>query len=363
MEIAFRVDASIQIGIGHVMRCITLAESLKKNGHNCFFLCRSLQGDLTSLIQSKGFTLFLLKTDQEKVWQRYQSKNNNKYDDWLQVSWEIDAEQTEFVLKQFNVDWLIVDHYALDSKWEEKVAKFVKKIMVIDDLANRTHICNLLLDQTFGRKADSYSMLVPKTCEVICGSEYALLRPQFSELRHWSLQRREHPRLRKILISMGGVDKNNVSLRILKALTKCNLPNEIQVTVVLGFTSPWANSIRHQARLMPWETHVMIGVNDMANLMAQSDFAIGGAGSSSWERCCLGLPSITVILATNQIFISNVLLKAGASLSLNADQISKNLPLKISLIVNGMSVMSCAASSLVDGLGAGRVVDKLLRFQ
>jgi UDP-2,4-diacetamido-2,4,6-trideoxy-beta-L-altropyranose hydrolase len=141
------------------------------------------------------------------------------------------------------------------------------------------------------------------------------------------------------------------------------LPNDIEITVVLGFTSPWISSVLHQAKLMPWKTHVMIGVNNMADLMAESDIAIGGAGSTSWERCCLGLPSITITLADNQFFISDVLLKAGASLSLDADQIGDKLPLKIPLIVNKMLEMSHTASNLVDGLGVGRVVDKLLRFQ
>lgn len=361
MVIAFRVDASIQIGIGHVMRCITLAELLTEMGHSCFFLCRSFHGNLCALIRSKGFFVFLLKSNKKNEIKKSNSKQS-PYDNWLQVDWDVDAEETQVILKNFNVDWLIVDHYGLDYRWEIEVSRFVKKIMVIDDLADRSHLCNLLLDQTFGRVVDSYLELVPNNCEIICGSRYAILRSDFLRLRNLSLRKRNSPSLNKILITMGGADENNISLRVLKTLTKCNLPIDSQITVVLGPTSPWASSLIEQAKLMPWETRVMIGVKNMAELMVESDVAIGAAGSTSWERCCLGLPSIIVILADNQRLISKVLLDAGASLGLDLHEIEDKLPLILPMSLDKMINISCAASLMVDGLGAQRVINKMLRI-
>ena len=184
MQIAFRADASIQISTGHVMRCLTLAEELKRQGHDCFFICREHKGHLGDLIAEKGFSLHLLPTAESE----HASADFNWSDHarWLGVTWQRDAEQTRAILSNQPVDWLVVDHYALDIGWEQQTAEYAAQIMVIDDLADREHQCDLLLDQTFGRNAADYRPLVPKNCELLCGSQYALLRPEFAEFRPYS---------------------------------------------------------------------------------------------------------------------------------------------------------------------------------
>jgi len=185
--------------------------------------------------------------------------------------------------------------------------------MVIDDLADRPHDCDLLLDQSLGREAADYAGLLPPAATPLIGPGYALLRPEFARLRAASLARRERPVLRKLLVTMGGVDKDNATGRVLDALASCTLPDAVEITVVMGPQAPWLSEVRAQAAAMPVPTKVLVGVRDMAALMAESDLAIGGGGMTSIERCVLGLPTIIVIQAENQIRQAKDLERAGAA--------------------------------------------------
>ncbi|NHI01617.1 UDP-2,4-diacetamido-2,4,6-trideoxy-beta-L-altropyranose hydrolase [Oceanimonas sp. MB9] len=355
MRIVFRADASIQIGTGHVMRCLTLAEELTRQGHECLFICREHKGHLGDFIREKGFVLHLLYSSNEKQ-HAPDTLNWNTHAKWLGVSWQQDAEQTLSTLIQQPVDWLVVDHYALDARWEQLVAKYTKHIMVIDDLADRLHQCDMLLDQTFGRQSVDYREWVPANCELLCGSQYALLRPEFAELRHYSLQRRAKPELHSLLITMGGVDKDNITGQVLDALRESTLPHYCKITVVMGSTAPWLEAVKQQAETMPWPTEVKVGVRNMAQLMAESDLAIGAAGATAWERCCLGLPSIQVIVAKNQLWIARALNKVRAAFLLN--NIS-SVHDAISYTIKSLSSMSHESQKVTDGKGALKVFEKM----
>lgn len=362
MRITFRADASIQIGTGHVMRCLTLAEELKRQGHECLFICREHNGHLGELIAAKGFSLHLLPVGDEAE-QASSKLNWNAHATWLGVTWQQDAEQIRAILSNQPVDWLVVDHYALDIGWEQQAAEVADRIMVIDDLADREHQCNLLLDQTFGRSAADYRALVPDNCELLCGSQYALLRPEFAELRPYSLQRRQQPALRQLLITMGGVDKNNVTGQVLEALRDSELPADCNIVVVMGATAPWLEAVKQQAETLPWPTEVKAGVNNMAQLMADSDLAIGAAGATSWERCCLGLPTVMMVLADNQRYAAHLLTKAGAvrELLLGYD-LSYDLGIlikKFSGVEKSLESTVDHASNITDGKGCERIVSKI----
>ncbi|MDP5290703.1 UDP-2,4-diacetamido-2,4,6-trideoxy-beta-L-altropyranose hydrolase [Oceanimonas sp. CHS3-5] len=362
MNIAFRADASIQIGTGHVMRCFTLAEELKRQGHECLFICREHKGHLGDLIAAKGFSLHLLPAG-DKAEHASAELNWNDHAPWLGVTWQQDAEQTRAVLSNQPVDWLVADHYALDIGWEQQAAEVAARIMVIDDLADREHQCNLLLDQTFGRSAADYRPLVPDNCELLCGSQYALLRPEFAELRPYSQQRRRQPALRQLLITMGGVDKDNVTGQVLEALRDSELPADCRIMVVMGATAPWLERVIQQAETLPWSTEVKVGVSNMAQLMADSDLAIGAAGATSWERCCLGLPTVMVVLADNQQTIANNLEKANAARVLsNNDHLSSCISNMLAALVAQplqLKKMSQAAADILDGYGADTVIKRL----
>ena len=352
MNIIFRVDASLKMGTGHVMRCLTLAQVLKENGANIKFICRKHEGNLIDKIHSSGFNVHELGLLEEiKV------DNKLTHSPWLSVTQQQDADDCIDILKAKKVDWLIVDHYALDEQWQKRLKPYYEKIMVIDDLADRKHQCDVLLDQTFGRQHDDYVALVPKDCELLLGSQYALLRPEFSKWRAYSLERRSKPEFKKLLINMGGVDVDNVTENVLDELKLCNLPNDMNISVVMGSSAPHLESIKSKANALPYKTKIKVDVDNMAELMANADIAIGAAGATTWERCCLGLPTIQIVIAKNQITIAKSLGESGAiKLLKSIGGMSRviNNPTKWMLNVSNI------ARNVTDGLGVKRVASVLM---
>lgn len=368
MKIAFRTDSSLEIGTGHVMRCLTLAEALKAKGANCEFLCRDLEGSLINLIRVKGFVVHVLSSvinnGNELTLSRSKvSVNELPHSSWLGSSQVDDSNVCAPILDKYQPDWMVVDHYALDINWELATADYCDKLMVIDDLADRQHGCDLLLDQTFGRLEADYQHLLNHNCRLLCGSRFALLRPEFSLMRPYSLSRRTLPNLRKLLISMSGVDKNNVTGQILTALSACSLPDECSITVVMGATSPWVDKVMEQAVNMPHPTRVLVGVSNMAQLMSDCDLAIGAAGSTSWERCCLGVPSILVILANNQHKVAKGLADSGAATIIpSVNNLETILRKKLNCFIGNsykLALMSKCASDIVDGSGLNVVLQEM----
>jgi len=363
--ITFRADASLHIGTGHVMRCLTLASALAARGEQCHFLCRSHEGNLIDYIRANGHSVHTLPIATpveaaEDINDTASNPSSPAHHTWLDASQAQDAEACAPILAALRPDWLIVDHYALDSHWERALAPHCRKLMVIDDLADRHHFCDLLLDQTFGRDAADYHSLVPVNCHLLCGSHYALLRLEFAALRPYSLQRRAQPALRELLITMGGVDKENTTGKVLQALRICPLPADCKITVVMGATAPWLDEVLAQAHTMPWPTRVLVGVSDMAQLMADSDLAIGAAGSTSWERCCLGLPTIMLVLAENQLAVARGLERLGAAKIIDPSRpVTMQLGALLLPLIADTAYLLCMsqyAASIVDGSGASAVM-------
>lgn len=367
--IIFRADASIEIGTGHVIRCLTLADAFVSRGAECMFICREHEGNLIQMIKSKGYTVYTLLMANKPSVGSYEILGTEDslpildHHNWLGSTQTQDAQACIDILATQNPDWLIVDHYALDIRWERYLAPNFRKLMVIDDLANRPHKCDLLLDQTLGRNAADYSTLIPSDSIIMCGSKYALLRPEFVALRPFSLMRRNSPLLRRLLISMGGVDRDNVTSYVLQALLTCQLPSNCRITVAMGPTTPWLLDIQNKAKGMPWMTQVLIGASNMAELMAESDLAIGAAGMTSWERCCLGLPTILLTLAENQRYTALRLEESGAAKLIRFE---KDLSFQLKQILDSFTKdktqlwhMSKRAASLVDGLGIQNIMQKM----
>ncbi|NWO04293.1 MAG: UDP-2,4-diacetamido-2,4,6-trideoxy-beta-L-altropyranose hydrolase [Alteromonadaceae bacterium] len=361
MKIVFRADASVLIGTGHVMRCLTLADELTRQGHECQFVCREHEGHLGDLIASKGYELTLLPAPSGNELAPRDSNSDN-YALWLDVAWQEDARQTFDALAPWKPDWLVVDHYALDADWERGLANAVGNIMVIDDLANRPHECAMLLDQNLDREASDYDGLLPASCQRLIGPRYALLRPEFSELRERSLQRRQQPQLKRILISLGGVDRNNVTGQVLEALADSALPSNIDLDIIMGAAAPYLDEVRQQAARLPHKATVSVNVKDMAERMCLADLSIGAAGSTSWERCCVGLPAITVVLAENQQSIGEALANSGAGLLVDITRISEDLPRIMEVLqvsVEERKLLTQRSSTVCDGNGVARVISVL----
>ncbi len=359
MEIVFRVDASFDIGTGHVMRCLTLAETLRVRGANITFVSRRHPGNLLQLISQRGYTAKAL-APVEDVFTPPADPSHSK---WLGTDWSSDAEQTQQALKDQVIDWLVVDHYALDRRWEQVMRPFTRRLMAIDDLADRLHDCDLLLDQNLCRQAKDYDELINHYTKTLIGPAYVLLRPEFEQWRKHSLHRRANPMLKNLLITMGGVDQTNATGQVLDALTLCELPSDLRITVVMGQSAPWLDQVKTQAATMPRPTHVLEGVNNMAQLMAESDLCIGAAGGSAWERCALGLPTLVLILSANQHSGAMALQShQAARVAHDAHQLIK----KMSDLFNkntqsaALHKMSQAGAKLAVGSGASQVVELLL---
>ena len=354
-RVAFRVDASLIIGTGHVMRCLTLAGSLRALGCAVFFISREHPGNLTEIVRAAGFPVRILPgCHREEPPLPHPSTSHLS---WLGADWALDAQQTQVALGAGSVDWLVVDHYGLDARWESQLQSSCRHLMVVDDLADRPHSCTVLLDQNLGRSPQDYSSLVPASCRLLVGPQFALLRPDFAARRALGVVRRYGGEAPRILIAMGGVDRDNITTRMLNALAHRGLPEGSTISVVLGVHAPWSRIVEEMAAKMPCATRVLVGVSNMADLVADSDIAIGAAGGSAWERCCLGLPTLMMVLADNQRDGASALVKAGAALLLDNDFSDGDFAGKLSQILcpEQHAAMREACLQITDGSGADRM--------
>ena len=342
MKIVFRVDASLKMGTGHLMRCLTLAQVLKENGANIEFICRKHKGSLIGKIRLSGFNVHELELLEET-----EVDNKLSHSHWLGTTQQQDADNCIDILKVKKTDWLIVDHYALDIKWHQQLRPLVKKLMVIDDLADRQFDCDLLLNQNLGSQIRDYKDKVPNHCELLLGCDYALLRAEFARLRAQALEKRYNTKkIKNILISIGGSDSKNYTYVILQQLS-----DNFNVTIVLGKQSPHNQMLKSYVK--DKSITIIIDADNMAELMLSADLAIGAGGSTSWERCCLGLPTLLYVTADNQKKIAKKLEKTDAV------KIVKNFAQDLQEIIDDFSswrIMSKNASKVCDGLGAKKIL-------
>lgn len=349
MNIVIRADSSIHIGTGHTMRCLVLARELKRNQHHVSFAIRVQEGDSVSYIEDQGFIVHKLPSSKVNI----KPKNNVDYSAWLQVPWLLDA--TQFIEKIDKVDLVVTDHYALDYKWQKEVKnKLDCKIFAIDDLV-RHHDANLILDQTLMRSSDEY-----KSCNanILTGCDFALLNPLFSHKREFTLENKALPDEHKLLISLGGIDKDNVTLAVLHALSQ-GLASKPKVTVLLSRKAPHYEQVKlFCSQNNGWIKHIDF-VNDMAELMLTHSISIGAPGTTSWERACLGIPSIIIPLAENQLTISKNLVKAKAAILVQRQDIAKDLIKSYLELIKKWSDFRQNNLKICDGLGVNRVIENI----
>jgi UDP-2,4-diacetamido-2,4,6-trideoxy-beta-L-altropyranose hydrolase len=340
MKVLFRADSSLEIGSGHVQRCLALAGALSAKGASCTFVARDLPGNANILIRAAGHSVVALPPRAADP--------------------EADASETAQAIAGL-VDLVIVDHYGLDRRWEEAFKPFAQRCAVIDDLADRPHRCDVLIDVTQGDdRARLYDPLVPADAILLLGPRYAILRPEFRSLR--AAMRRRSGAIDRVLISFGAIDAGNHSETAWQAVRA--VAKEAEVDIVLGGNAPHlkrvAEAIRSDTR-----THLHIDTPVIANLMAAADLAVGAGGTTTWERACLGLPTIVTAIAENQHDNVQALAKAGAALSVPlGDEYEERLMDAVCSLMADlryMTSMSAAAGELVDGKGAERLATILLR--
>lgn len=356
MKVVFRVDASAQMGIGHFMRSLTLAESLRARGAQIRFVCREHTGNLIALLQKKAMPVTVLPGSAIN-----DSTLGEDYATWLGVTQAEDAGQTIEALEGEKPDWLVMDHYGLDVEWEQRVRSHTSKLMVIDDLANRRHECDVLLDQNYSAEGEQrYAGLVPNTCKLLVGPRYALLRPEYAAYRK-ALRVRDG-QVRRVLVFFGGTDPQNATGLALEALSHTDLKH-LDVDVVIGANNPHREVLEKQSRERP-QTKIYGSRPHLADLMAQADLAIGAGGATIWERMCLGLPSVVISIAENQRPASEALAEAklihyaGHFSDIKTDGLAQLLKQQIH-VTEKLAELSIQNRLQVDGLGALRLVEVL----
>lgn len=363
-SILIRADASLSIGSGHVMRSRTLGRELRRRGAAVTFLCRRQPGNLIDLLEQEYSVLALPELLPLAAYEGLQGRE--LYAAWLGCNQEQDAADCLQALAQAGIrsaSWLVVDHYGLDAVWEAQLlaglaGSAAPKLLAIDDLADRTHQADLLLDQNFfGAAAEErYAGLVPLLCPQLLGPHYALLGPEYAQLHPLVPPRTE---LRRLLVFFGGVDPANLTGRTLEALLAPELA-QLAVDVVLGLHSPHREEVAGLVARRP-QTTLHVSLPSLAGLIARADLAIGAGGATSWERACLGLPSLVVAIAENQLHFSQSLAHAlqlrllGSAASVGSEQIRQALVAAIR-----EPWPPCSGHDLSDGWGTARVVSAML---
>jgi len=290
MNIIIRADSSFAIGSGHIARCIEIAKILTGFGAIVTFVSRNLFGNFSHLIIENGFNLIEL---QRPSYRGFKKKREN----WLGVPLDLDAEETKSVIKNMKIDWIIVDNYGIDILWEIKISEVVKNIMVIDDLADRKHHCNILLDQNYVKSYDlRYKNLVPEKCKLLLGPNYALLNSIYFENK--SMIKVFNRSQKKILVFFGGSDAQNLSLMAMDAVLDMS-HKKIHCDVVISQSSKqYDDIIKKSDKSKCFRVHS--NVPSLFELIKNADLAIGTGGVSLLERCSVGLPSIIITSADNQ---------------------------------------------------------------
>jgi UDP-2,4-diacetamido-2,4,6-trideoxy-beta-L-altropyranose hydrolase len=360
MKVAIRVDASPEIGYGHLMRCLTLADLLKSRGAYIRFIVRHLPKNLHSILTARGheFALFNSSTTDASV-------DELSHAHWLGVSQAQDAADSIQGLSGQLWDWLIVDHYALDSRWESALRRTARRIFVIDDIADRQHDCNLLLDQNLYVGMDHrYDGLVPDFCIRLLGPRFAMLRPEFKQTR--ATLRERDGNIGRIIVFFGGSDPTNETIKTLESMRLLSKP-DICVDIVVGLANANLKTIEELCRNLP-SCNYHCHISNMAELMAHADLMICSGGSITWERCCLALPGLVISVSHNQELLAQNSASAGSAIYLgthsevSAEQITWNI---CSLMENRdvLREMSLKGMKLVDGEGCGRVLMELEKFK
>lgn len=314
----FRVDSSFQIGSGHLMRCLTLAERWQETSE-IFFISRDLPGNMTGLIEERGYNLLLLPAMEKDA-------SLTGYEAWLTVKKSTDMEQCGRLLAGLRSELLVVDHYALDEEWERAVRPLVKEIMVIDDLADRKHDCDILLDQNYSPDfLTRYNGLVPSGCRLLLGPRHVILRREFYEQK----PRKRDGTVKNILVFFGGSDLTDETMKALRAIEKLKR-DDITVNVVVGSSNKNKEAVRLFCAARK-QMNYFCQVSNMAELMQRADLALGAGGTTTWERCYLGLPAIVIGIADNQNNINlicsqeNVIKYLGRQDEVNIDMITDML--------------------------------------
>ena len=345
MNFFFRVDSSPSIGSGHVHRSLALAEELIARGHDVAFVMTECLESHKKTIRNKGVKL-----------------NINKIDKSFKLS-EIETIQMDanLTIRSFDKnppEWVIIDHYGLSFEWEKAVKSFPSKIMVIEDVPSKNHLCDVLLNQNSEDLAGEYQKLLPKSTKILLGPKYALINRNFF-LNNKQKIKRKGSFFNKLLIFFTGGDDKGETLKALRGIELLN--NDVDVDVVIGVTNKDYDQLSILCKQKKWMLHS--DIDYMPMLMNEADLIIGACGSSSWERCLLKKASLVSLMADNQKIVADTLRRSEAVFYLGESNSLASVDYRNGLAritAKSLSEIECNAGKLVDGYGSARVADLLL---
>ncbi|MEH8261558.1 UDP-2,4-diacetamido-2,4,6-trideoxy-beta-L-altropyranose hydrolase [Aeromonas veronii] len=326
-KVAFRLDAGTEIGLGHLMRCLAIADRLKTAGAECHFLCHQLPMHLLPLLRSHQHHALCDLDDAGP-------------------------------LPTLRPEWLVCDHYQIDRQIEQTLVIHCGQLLVIDDLADRPHHGQLLLDQGPLRSTADYQSLVPADCRLLLGTDYALLRPAYRQLARQKASRWRHG-----LICFGGADPAGACLITLNTLARLPWAKTVSWTLVAGGANPFWPELQQRVAELPDLPLTLLRQSDqMADLMSRHDFAIGAAGGMTWERACLGLPTLAVPIVDNQQFNDQVIARFQLAERLTLSELAE--PEQLMQALQRLEWQADnyrrRGQGLVDGVGLDRLTAWLL---
>lgn len=372
MLVAIRVDASLKMGTGHVFRMLTLAKELTRQNHEVIFICRALPGNLISMIENSHpvYLLPLPRVDDNND----SSMTQCAHATWLEVNYSDEISHSKLLLSTFlqdhslsKFDWLIIDHYAIEQDWHEKMRPLTHFILQIDDLADRLFDCDLLLDQNYYSEGElRYQNLTPHHAQLAVGPKYSLLRPEFSRQRNNLQSYKQRLMQKNVVIFFGGIDAVNETEKALLGLLKMDDSQDF-FQVIIGINNPHRARLENLCKQHTTRVSLHVQVNNMMDFFARSFLYVGAVGATTWERCVLGLPGLVCSVADNQVKLAEELQSInghfylGKHINLSSDDYA-NAYRDLLHNEKQLSLQSEICTQLIDGDGCRRVVEMLTHF-
>jgi UDP-2,4-diacetamido-2,4,6-trideoxy-beta-L-altropyranose hydrolase len=352
LRVALRADASPIIGLGHVKRCLSLASALCEAGAQVRLISRDLGVDVSYLLRDTGVAHTVLTTT--AVSQTI--ADFVPHATWAGIGWQEDAVQTADVLREWQPAWVVVDEYAFDARWHRFVsAQLGSRIAVIDDLADRDLFADLLVDHNYHKNhREKYLGCVEPNTAILGGPRFALLGPSYAHAKPFSVRKE----VESIGIFMGGTDPSDLSSVVLRA---CREFVGFTGVIEIVATRSYAHVEKLNALAAKWpNTSISCDLPDLSDFFSRHDLQIGAGGGATWERCCVGVPTLLIIAADNQRAVLPALADMNVadvledSASFNEEMIAKSINALLRNYVR-RSELNKQCRKIVDGLGARRV--------
>lgn len=340
-KLVIRADASSRMGTGHVMRCLALAQAWQDAGGKTIFVMCPTGLELEARLRLEDVEIVQLPLTGGSI---------------------EDAMKTVEVAKVEGASNVVLDGYHFGYMYQNIIRSSAGCLLVVDDNADKERYCaDIILNQNLSASAELYQGRGGDAL-LLLGTPYVMLRREYYNWQGW---RREVKRsASRFLITLGGSDPDNVTLKVIHALKKVNI-KELEAVVVVGIGNPHCRELELAAKKLNINIHIVRDVSNMPELMAWADVAVAAGGSTSWERAFMGLPSLIVVIADNQRMIAEEINKAGASLNLgwhediSIEDIMESL-LNLSLDFDLRGSMAQRSQELVDSKGSARIIRALI---